>query len=105
MTEIVGVHIKPIIKADDIFVSPSTDADYCAMGHQCHEKASCLNVSPKYSCHCEKGFQGDGFNCTGELSPPNGRSNRFVLDSHVANQFQTQTNVSREAASVVIIAI
>lgn len=43
------------------------DADFC-VGHQCHEKARCLNVSPKYTCHCEKGFQGDGFNCTGELT-------------------------------------
>lgn len=41
-------------------------ADYCAKGHQCHEKAYCVNLKTKYSCHCHKGFQGDGLNCTGK---------------------------------------
>lgn len=37
------------------------------MGHDCHEDATCHNVNPKFACRCNDGFQGDGYNCTGEL--------------------------------------
>jgi hypothetical protein len=46
------------------FIS-KTGTDYCDLGHLCHEKAECVNLRTKYGCQCKKGFQGDGFNCSG----------------------------------------
>lgn len=52
------------------------------MDHQCHEKASCLNVRTNYSCRCNKGFHGNGYNCTGMNSSP---ATDVDLSSHLAN--------------------
>lgn len=69
VVRLTNFNIFPIFPLPSVSPAELTrkDADFC-VGHQCHEKARCLNVSPKYTCHCEKGFQGDGFNCTGELT-------------------------------------
>ncbi|XP_055887465.1 protein kinase C-binding protein NELL1-like isoform X3 [Biomphalaria glabrata] len=37
--------------------------DFCALGHDCHSNASCVNLATKYACHCQKGFDGDGHRC------------------------------------------
>lgn len=39
--------------------------DYCSLGHECHENATCLNLETRYACHCNNGFKGDGYNCVG----------------------------------------
>ncbi|KAA0200905.1 hypothetical protein HAZT_HAZT009071 [Hyalella azteca] len=39
--------------------------DYCAAGNTCHVNATCVNLQTSYTCHCKRGFQGDGRNCTG----------------------------------------
>jgi EGF domain len=41
------------------------DVDYCALGHNCDENATCLNLNTSYTCKCNRGFQGDGIRCTG----------------------------------------
>lgn len=43
-----------------------TGDDYCGKGHACHINATCLNLNTKYSCTCRPGFQGNGFDCTGQ---------------------------------------
>lgn len=45
-----------------------TGDDYCGKGHACHINATCLNLNTKYSCTCRPGFQGNGFDCTGQLT-------------------------------------
>ena len=41
------------------------DIDECTNGtHKCDEDASCSNDVPGYTCTCNKGYNGDGFNCT-----------------------------------------
>ncbi|KOB72761.1 Protein kinase C-binding protein NELL1 [Operophtera brumata] len=37
--------------------------DYCNRGHSCDENATCINMSTKYTCKCNQGFQGDGLTC------------------------------------------
>lgn len=39
--------------------------DYCAKGHDCHKDAECSSSNTKYTCKCNKGFQGNGTDCTG----------------------------------------
>lgn len=41
------------------------DVDYCALGHNCDVNAKCFNLNTSYTCKCNKGFQGDGYQCTG----------------------------------------
>ena len=33
----------------------------------CDINADCNNLNGTYNCSCKSGYQGDGFNCTGEL--------------------------------------
>ena len=33
--------------------------------HNCHLNATCTNTNGSYNCSCNNGFQGNGFNCTG----------------------------------------
>ena len=33
----------------------------------CGENAECVNTEGNYSCWCDPGFTGDGYNCTGLL--------------------------------------
>ncbi|RWS27877.1 protein kinase C-binding protein NELL2-like protein, partial [Leptotrombidium deliense] len=37
--------------------------DFCALGHDCHESASCHNLLTEYSCFCKPGFWGNGKQC------------------------------------------
>lgn len=56
-------HSLPVLKDQFSMVS---GADYCAMGHNCHVNATCLNLNTKYLCICNSGLQGDGFTCIGK---------------------------------------
>ncbi|XP_022912486.1 protein kinase C-binding protein NELL1-like isoform X2 [Onthophagus taurus] len=37
--------------------------DYCAKGDFCHANATCRNLMTTHACHCNVGFQGDGYKC------------------------------------------
>ncbi|KAK6617717.1 hypothetical protein RUM43_013945 [Polyplax serrata] len=37
--------------------------DYCGRGHMCHINATCINLTTTYACHCNNGYQGDGYEC------------------------------------------
>ena len=42
------------------------DADECTNAtHNCHEHATCTDIVGSYTCQCEVGYTGDGFNCEG----------------------------------------
>lgn len=44
-----------------------SDVDECELGgHSCDGHASCLNVPGSFSCRCQPGWVGDGFECHGE---------------------------------------
>ena len=45
-----------------------TDVNVCEneQSNPCDRDAFCNNTIGSYSCHCNQGFVGDGFNCTGE---------------------------------------
>ena len=32
---------------------------------RCDENANCTNTDGSYNCSCNRGYEGDGFNCTG----------------------------------------
>ena len=45
----------------------STDEDECLMHtHLCSDWANCSNTIGGYNCSCWHGYDGDGFNCSGE---------------------------------------
>ena len=48
-------------EADDI--GKCVDIDECPSGNLCHEKATCYNTASAYTCKCNDGFFGDGFEC------------------------------------------
>ena len=40
----------------------------CALGtHNCHENASCTNADFYFTCHCNSGYYGDGWVCSGKV--------------------------------------
>ena len=44
-----------------------TDEDECALGtDNCEVNAWCRNTIGSFICICKDGYQGDGFNCTGQ---------------------------------------
>lgn len=44
-----------------------TDINECDSSdlNDCHEWATCNNTDGNYTCSCNDGFTGDGYNCTG----------------------------------------
>ncbi|KAE8586619.1 hypothetical protein XENTR_v10021718 [Xenopus tropicalis] len=44
------------------------DVDECTE-HRCHPDASCTNTLGSFSCRCNSGYEGDGFQCTQILGP------------------------------------
>lgn len=44
------------------------DIDECSSpdGSNCSVNASCINTEGSFNCSCNKGFAGDGFNCSGK---------------------------------------
>ena len=42
------------------------DINECELNiHSCHEQATCTNSPGSYSCACNPGWTGDGFDCQG----------------------------------------
>ena len=35
--------------------------------NNCHENAQCINTEGSFTCFCNPGYSGDGFNCTSKL--------------------------------------
>lgn len=53
---------------NDILMSRFADKDECFLQtHNCSRLAFCNNTAGSYNCSCFPGYDGDGFNCTGEL--------------------------------------
>ena len=47
-------------------ISHFLDEDECDLKtHTCHENATCTNEPGSFSCACNSGYSGDGYNCTG----------------------------------------
>ena len=43
-----------------------TDENECETGnHECHLNADCNNTVGSYTCTCQEGYFGDGFQCAG----------------------------------------
>ena len=43
------------------------DIDECELGiHTCDSNANCTDTGGTFNCTCIDGFEGDGFQCTGE---------------------------------------
>ena len=48
-------------------VSLLPDIDECALNlDSCHAQATCSNNQGSYSCACNTGWSGNGFNCIGK---------------------------------------
>ena len=61
--------IKGIGSIMDLHVCLSSDINECSSGiHNCDENAACSNTNGRYSCHCNTGWGGSGFNCTSKRS-------------------------------------
>ena len=44
----------------------TTDINECAGNSTCDDNADCVDSDGSYWCQCLPGFQGDGYNCTGQ---------------------------------------
>ena len=45
----------------------SADIDECKEGPaECHSNATCMNIMGSYTCACDYGYTGDGFDCAGK---------------------------------------
>ena len=55
---------SPDFKHDSVNVL-FPDIDECSAGHKCDVNAVCKNTKGSYNCTCDKGYYGDGRNCTG----------------------------------------
>ena len=49
-------------------LSSSLDIDECAfdLNNTCHENATCIDAIANYTCQCNEGYEGNGFNCSGK---------------------------------------
>ena len=46
----------------------SVDIEECKVSHNCDVNANCTDRDGTYSCDCNSGYSGDGFNCSGKNS-------------------------------------
>ena len=51
-----------------IYLCLPSDINECSGTHSCDENAACSNTNGSYSCHCNTGWSGNGFNCTSKRS-------------------------------------
>ena len=44
-----------------------TDVDECTLSeHTCNDNANCTDTDGSFNCTCREGYEGNGFNCTGD---------------------------------------
>ncbi len=43
------------------------DLDECIYSMPCHNNGSCTNTEGSYECVCNSGYNGNGFNCSGNF--------------------------------------
>ena len=61
----IGRKIVFFIRIENLFGILS-DVNECAMNmSRCDDNANCTNTDGSYNCSCNHGYEGDGFNCTG----------------------------------------
>ena len=57
------------IYRDSVISFLHTDINECLRGtDQCSKNATCSDTIGSYTCSCNTGFSGDGFNCNGRES-------------------------------------
>ena len=44
------------------------DIDECELFSPCDANATCTNTGGSFVCTCDRGFTGDGLNCSSELA-------------------------------------
>ena len=65
----VGVYISRTRLHAIVFSHLTTDVDECTAGsNTCDNNAECHDTDGSYWCQCLPGFQGDGYNCTGQFA-------------------------------------
>ena len=53
---------------EENILSVHLDINECTsnvLPHNCHDDARCNNTKGSFNCTCNKGYEGDGVNCTG----------------------------------------
>lgn len=56
----------------DLIAAYAIGHDFCRVGRaHCHVNATCINLDSQHVCQCNRGFIGNGYTCTGQLSRPN----------------------------------
>ena len=72
------LYLQSCIKVSNLFsyykVIPLlyyTDVDECSdtQFNSCSENSKCVNAIGNYTCQCNEGYDGNGFNCSGEYYP------------------------------------
>ena len=68
MVVIVTVTILTATVCTNIKYYDFADIDECSSpdANNCSVNASCINTEGSFNCSCNKGFAGDGFNCSGK---------------------------------------
>ena len=46
----------------------SSSLDECDLNNTCNENAKCMGAIGNYTCQCNEGYDGNGFNCSGECT-------------------------------------
>ena len=61
---VVGL-LQPMLK---VYFFYFLDVNECDIGiDSCHMNATCINTVGSYDCKCDRGFSGDGFNCSSKV--------------------------------------
>ena len=54
-----------------------SDINECNNTNTCGDNADCVDSDGSYWCKCLPGFQGDGYNCTGQSLAKNGGAQHY----------------------------
>ena len=55
-----------LCQSEKYYLLSYTDINECAERNACDDNAGCVDSVGSYWCQCLPGFQGDGYNCTGQ---------------------------------------
>jgi len=55
-------------KYASVLLDVPIDINECQSTNNCSELATCHNIEGDYSCACNIGYSGGGFNCYGEIT-------------------------------------